>query len=465
MSELTIIPPNRCRLHSLIGNFCLTILILPLLLETSLTCQGAAPSDNVSGEYYDWTKTLKPERPWIRDYNQTLVMKFFLCHRDDHGNVRKVYLTFSDALEVAKRIDTLTLGLPKIAYLVGWQYSGHDSKYPSWDVVNERLKRPEDATALDSLKWLIKEAKAYHTTISLHINMIDAFEESPLWSEYLARDIIAKDSAGKPIKGEVFDGMQSYQISYAQEWKLGYAQKRIDRLVAMIPELKAAGTIHVDAFHSMRPSGPGQPISPYLGLSVEDEMAAQRKIFRYWRNYGIDVTSEGGKYWLRRDPFLGLQALSWHYDETTFAREDWPGKPKDFNSLPIELCAYTPMQAEPNITKDPVLLPGLLEEFCLKVVPWYYKRNGDPSKAATVIIADDEVVCPALWKPRTIVAYSQTGFTGKKIRLPSNWVDVKQVQLSLLTLGGLEPGVTLPVEGGLITLRLPANRPTVISAF
>ena len=282
-----MIPPNRCRLHRLIGNFCLAILILPLLLETSLTCQGASPSDNVSGEYYDWTKTLKPERPWIRDYNQTLVMKFFLCNRDDRGNVRKVRLTFSDALEVAKRVDTLTLGLPKIAYLIGWQYSGHDSKYPSWDVVNERLKRPEDATALDSLKWLIKEAKVYHTTISLHINMIDAFEESPLWSEYLARDIIAKDSAGKPIKGEVFEGMQSYQISYAQEWKLGYTQKRIDRLVAMIPELKAAGTIHVDAFHSMRPSGPGQPISPYLGLSVEDEMAAQRKIFRYWRNHGI----------------------------------------------------------------------------------------------------------------------------------------------------------------------------------
>ena len=63
------------------------------------------------------------------------------------------------------------------------------------------------------------------------------------------------------------------------------------------------------------------------------------------------------------------------------------------------------------------------------------------------------------------MAYSQTGFTGKKIRLPSNWVDVKQVQLSLLTLGGIEPGVTLPVKGGLITLMLPANRPTVISAF
>ena len=83
----------------------------------------------------------------------------YTSKRFHHGNVRKVCLTFSDALEVAKRIGTLTLGLPKIAYLVGWQYSGHDSKYPSWDVVNERLKRPADATALDSLKWLIEETK------------------------------------------------------------------------------------------------------------------------------------------------------------------------------------------------------------------------------------------------------------------------------------------------------------------
>ena len=57
--------------------------------------------------------------------------------------------------------------------------------------------------------------------------MIDAFEDSPLWSEYLKKDIIAKDSQGVPIKGEGFNGMQSFQISYAQEWNLGYAQKRI----------------------------------------------------------------------------------------------------------------------------------------------------------------------------------------------------------------------------------------------
>jgi hypothetical protein len=259
--------------------------------------------------------------------------------------------------------------------------------------------------------------------------------------------------------------MQSYQISYAQEWKLGYCQKRIDRLITMVPELKESGTIHIDAFHSMRPSGPGQPISPYLGFSIEDEIAAQRKIFRCWRNHGIDVTCEGGKYWLRKDPFLGLQAMAWHYDENTFALDEWPNKPKDFVALPVELSAYTPMQAEPNIMQDPVKLPGLIEAFCLKVVPWYYKRNGDVSKAATVIITDDEVVCPALWKPGSIVAYSRSGFTDRKIRLPSNWVGIKQVKLARITLGVIEETGTLPVEQGVVRLTLPANQPTLISAF
>ena len=405
-------------------------------------------TNEVSGAYYDWTKTRSPERPWMHDYNKTLVIKFFLCSRDGEGNVDKVYLTFSDALNVLRRIDSITLGIPKIVYLVGWQYNGHDSKYPAWNEVNARLKRPQDSTALDSLKWLIEAAKAYNTTISLHLNMFDAYMESPLWDEYLAGDIIAKDSSGNPIKGEVFYGMQSYQISYAREWELGYAQQRISQLIEMIPELKEARTIHIDAFHSMRASGPGEPISPYLGLSIEDEMAAQRKILRYWRNQEIDVTSEGSVYWLRKDPFLGLQPMTWHYDEMTYARKDWLGKPKNFTSLPAELSAYTPMHTEPEIMQDPESLPGLIEQFCLQVVPWYYRRNADVSKASTVIITDDEVVCPVLWKDQTLIAYSRQGFSDRRIRIPSHWVDAIQVKLSILTLDGLEDRQTLFVDDG-----------------
>ena len=39
------------------------------------------------------------------------------------------------------------------------------------------------------------------------------------------KDIVAKDKQGNPIKGEMHSGMQSYQLSYTQEWHLGLAQQ------------------------------------------------------------------------------------------------------------------------------------------------------------------------------------------------------------------------------------------------
>lgn len=448
------------------NNFTIS-LVLPLAIILFSACNSkppsAKPKDEVSGDYYDWTKTLKPEQPWVHDYNKTLFIKLSLCTRDKNGSIDKVYLKFSEVPEVLRKIDNLTMGIPKIVYLVGWQYNGHDSKYPSWDQVNDRLKRDQDSTSLQSLKWVMKEAKKYNTIASLHINMIDAFKESPLWQEYLEKDIIAKDKSGTPIPGEVHSGMQSYQISYAQEWKLGYAQRRINRLLDMLPELKDIGTIHIDAFHSMRPSGPGEPITPYLGISIEDEISAQRKIFRYWRKFGIDVTSEGAKYWLRKDPFLGLQAATWWFGENNFSKEEWPNKPTNFTSLPSVLSSYSPMHCENEVMKDPANLPGLDQQTCLNLTPWYYKRNPDVSMNGTVIITDDEVVCPVLWKDRAMVAFnSKADIKGKKIRLPSSWVDIKEVQLCDLTLEGLKHRSILNVTDGSISLSINKNQPTVI---
>jgi hypothetical protein len=119
-----------------------------------------------------------------------LVVKIFLAEKAPDDGC-KVSLTFGQALEVIRKLDNLTCGIPKIAYLVGWQFNGHDSKYPSWAEVNPRLKRAQDATARDSLCWLMDEASKYHTTVSLHINMFDAFEDSPLWKEYLEKDVVA----------------------------------------------------------------------------------------------------------------------------------------------------------------------------------------------------------------------------------------------------------------------------------
>ena len=80
-----------------------------------------------SGDYYDWRKTGQPERPWFHKYDQSLVMKIFLAERTDEGRGCRVHLTFEQALEVIERLDRITCGAPKIVYLVGWQFNGHDS--------------------------------------------------------------------------------------------------------------------------------------------------------------------------------------------------------------------------------------------------------------------------------------------------------------------------------------------------
>jgi hypothetical protein len=440
-----------------------------VVTETQADPQDDPPFVSIAGDYYDWTATLKPEQPWMHDYSQTLVMKITLCHKDSRGGVGKVYLTFEQALEVIRKLDNLTLGIPKIVYLVGWQFTGHDSGYPSWGVVNQRLKRLQDDSAVQSLRWLLREAKQYHTTVSLHINMTDAYESSPLWQTYLVNNVILKDAHGNPIGAE-----QAYQISYAQEWKLGFAQRRIDELLQMLPELREAGTIHIDAFHSVQPtrsslqparSDNSQLSSPYVGFTINDEIAAQRKIIRYWRSKGLDVTAEDDTNYLKPDPFIGLQPMAWHFDPENFRLFDWVQKPRSFVGLPPALYSGTPMPAEIEIMRDPQNLTGLVQQFCQKVVPWYYANN-TARKEEEFSWSPNElgVFVPALWRPSTVVAcgFVYPGMSqkeldrqsGKHWRLPASWGDVATVKLSRVTVNGSKPMGELAVHNHIIDLAL-----------
>ena len=107
------------------------------------------PAD-ISGEFYDYTRTMEPETPYNYDYSKTLTMKLALAIPDRKGG-SKVFCNFEEALEIIRRVDAITRGIPKIVYLVGWQYCGHDDKYPAMDEVNPYLKRPRDETAEQSL--------------------------------------------------------------------------------------------------------------------------------------------------------------------------------------------------------------------------------------------------------------------------------------------------------------------------
>lgn len=446
-----------------------------MVLALFLTQKWRNRSENLmSGQYYDWTKTKQPERPYIHQYHRTLVMKLFLCWKlsNDHRGPNKVidgsnvFLTFEDTLEIIKKLDNITLGVPKIVYLVGWQHNGHDSKYPDWSVVNHRLKRAQDPTALDSLKWLMAEGFKYHTTVSLHINMFDAFKDSPLWDTYMANDIIAKDEQGNLIKAEVMDfpgespkpETQAYNISYAQEWEKGFAQKRIDDLLKMLP-IQKAGTIHIDAFHSLRPIPHAYPqkkypnlskadkrISPFLNYSLEKEIETQRKIFRYWRDHDVDVTSEGSDF-LRPDPFIGLQPMAWHYHP--------PAK-----DIPLALYCGTPMQAEQEILRNPHDLSLLVKKFCCNVLPWLYQNYNKNTKHSEKYfqIRQNEIFLPALWETHLLVVYRKfVLFKNKTYKLPPDWEQFNCVEVAKIHENGSEPIGTFPIRKGKITLQIPAR--------
>lgn len=444
--------------------------------------------------------------PFYRDYHQILVMKLFLGMEGDpverlaelpmFQKKHDVICTFEEALEVIRKADNLTRGIPKIIYLVGWQKGGHDHGYPAWDEVNPRLKRKDDATALESLRWLIREARKYSTTVSLHINMTDAYEENPLWDEYVAKDCLARDEDGELLSpGIQMKGEPMYNVVYPREWEAGLAQQRIDKLIEMIPELKEGHTIHIDVFIAQRAAHAsfkgGEPISPWHakpengGLTPDRYVETQRKIFKYWRERGFDVTGEG-IFWSHPpgEGFTGLQAMSWWYPSNTNYQMDIPeylmARGRTHRDGDGDFRFGSSMHGEEIWILDKDTMPGFLGVFCRTALPWYFlsrlervkfedetlfysdgviarNENGKNiiRKGDFVLREDDHLFVPALWNGKEIIAYSRLGYEEKAWLLPEDWHDVKCVDLYSVTMEGrVLLKASVPITNGKLLLTL-----------
>lgn len=216
------------------------------------------------------------------DYTKTMMMKMFLTKPDYKGGTC-IELNLTQALDIIKQMDKLTLSMPKIIYLVGWQYLGHDDKYPDFFEVNPSLKRNEDATAYDSMLWLMNEAKKYNTIVSFHINFNDAYEDAPSFGEYLKANAFIRKRNGKPHAIERYNGKKCYKVCMKQGWETGLFKRRIDKLLSLYP-IAEQGTIHVDNFQCYT------NYKPYVSI---DEMSSYRdKMIDYLRVKGVDITTE-----------------------------------------------------------------------------------------------------------------------------------------------------------------------------
>ncbi len=270
------------------------------------------------------------------DYTRSLMLKLDLSIPDNNGG-SKVLCGLDEALETVQQIDRMTPGYTKVLYLVGWQYNGHDDRYPEFFEVNPQLKSPQDATALDSLLRLVEESKKYNTVISYHINISDAYQESALWPDYIANDLIVCGRNGKPKVTGVWNGRKAYQVRLAQEWESGYFQKRVDRLLELLP-IEAAGTIHIDAFF----------VHKGKNTSIAREKAARRKMIGYFNSRGVEVTSE----FIYREQNSGLR-LHW-------------GKSDVIGLIP---AFWNPVLSPGEILKYPASVVGFGEQ-CKALTPY-----------------------------------------------------------------------------------------------
>lgn len=418
-----------------------------------------------SGDYYDYTKTMQPETPWLVDWHQKYVWRIMHARRGGtgrhsgdpemaasrpaghrwvfgDGQIAELFLTFEDALKTIKRVHDVTCGAPQIVLLTGWQFEGHDSKYPAWTEVNRHLKRPQDETARESLRWLIRQARQYNCLATLHVNMFDAYPDSPLFEEYVEKDIIARDKDGQLIIGNRWSGMDCYHLSYTQEWKHGLAQKRIDDLLEMIPEIVENQCIYVDAFLGARKAEQQGPISPYLGYTREDEARTMRKILRYWRAKGVDPACE--HVWgMKVDRFVGLQP---HAACQADKIEDLPDA---LYSAHVAHFGFT-STTEPE---------GFADRFWLEFLPYFYKNHPHGSTDQAGMIDGADICMPALWcKDKTLIAYSRTGYENKTWSLPPAWQGVGNIALTPITGADDEPTTTTPAHNGKFTLDVEAGQ-------
>lgn len=325
------------------------------------------------------------------DYSRCMAMKLGMAYPEKNiPNKSHILLTFEEALEYIKKIDNITQGITKIYYLVGWQYLGHDDKYPDFFEVNEALKRPEDKTAWDSFKWFSEEAKKYHSIISVHINFNDAYDNAPSFNEFVKAGALIRKKNGKPHAIENYNGRKCYKTCHKTYWESGLFKKMFDRFVDSFPFIAETGTIHVDNFQCYKNYAPF--------VSIKEMQNARRKMIEYVHEKGIDITSEFTYkesdslpnrpiFGLPRDHFskypmdtLGLIPLSWWCYRMTKKElvETPPGiycggefREKKYNKL-----LYGNMHGEDIINKDnPNWSKEFIHKFATYQVPCHFLNS------------------------------------------------------------------------------------------
>ncbi len=429
--------------------------VLVLLIPVMLSAQNDVAKGGYGNMLY----------PYMHEYDQIFVYKIGVDYCPAGSSSE---LNAAQVLDVIRKIDNISRGMPKMVYLVGWQYRGHDTGYPSFDKVNDALKNPGDSSALESLRWLIKQGPEYNTLVSLHVNFSDVYlDDNPLGPVFKNRDIIVRWGNGDYHEGYIWCDHMAYRASNYRNWHQGTFQNdQINPLIELIPELLETGSLHPDAWYNTS--------DPYYRISEEEDCMAMREMTVWMRQkYNVDITTEFDRRRPEGIDFVLFHPLLWHYQWDERTPPDPMQIPSYFqtgaNAKTWSSGAETVQSKffgeigdyEGKIIKDPVNIAGVAKMFATRTLPWYFLNrklrvsfDGNTARFTDGITSTydgkyiiksgdsylqdgDDVFIPALWKTHDeIIAYSATGYKNRKWQLPSNWENIQKADIYEILLEG-----------------------------
>ncbi|KPK84875.1 MAG: hypothetical protein AMS27_08800 [Bacteroides sp. SM23_62_1] len=196
---------------------------------------------------------------------------------DRKGSTREE-LTFNEVLERIKQFAAQTDSAAYVMYLLGWQYTGHDTGYPSVDKVNENLG------GYDRLVNLIEEARKYNVIVTFYDNYDDSYPNHPGWDP----DVICVDPQGSLMRGGAWDGEQSYLISsYKYAVKSG-----LDRVRFTINRYPVRQAYFIDVLAGGYNGGRKYDFNPESPAGAIKNFEGKLMLVKEFNKNGIDVATE-----------------------------------------------------------------------------------------------------------------------------------------------------------------------------
>ena len=169
----------------------------------------------------------------------------------------------------AQKVDGATI------QLVGFNYKGHDGRWPQMLPVEPMLGGEE------GLKEVMRAAKKYGYKIACHTNTIDSYKIADCFNE----NAVAKNADGSLKTGQCWSAGQAYLVCPIKQYET------IKRQAKSAEKLGFSGVYYVDVNSTV------SPVTCYDKkhlCSVEKSIKINRKIMRFVKKRFDGFSSEGG---------------------------------------------------------------------------------------------------------------------------------------------------------------------------